>query len=226
MIKNQQILRTAGTVLFIFILCVIFVEPLRTRMNNIFTLKDRGELKEEEVIGSVAGYNPRVKETQGVLRSAGFYSGPADGFMGLKTRKAIKRFQEAKGLQVTGRINQMTFLALNRQGETAINPVRNNPATQDARHTFGQGISNGIKSTYLPQEEKQTVYQEVPEPAQPRPVKQIQSALTRAKFYHGKIDGIMGAKTKKAIKDFQRSKGLKIDGVVGPKTWEKLKKHL
>lgn len=196
MIKNQRIFRAAGTLLFIFILCVIFVEPLRTRMNNIFTFKERGELKEEEVIGNVTGYNPRVKEAQGILKTAGFYSGPADGFFGGKTRGAIKRFQETKGLEASGRIDQLTFLALNRQKEAA--PMHTPEPAQLAA------------------------------PPQPLPasLKEVQSALSRAGFYKGKIDGIMGAKTKKALKDFQSSKGLKSDGVAGPKTWEELKRHL
>ncbi len=200
MIKNQQIIRTAGTVFFIFILCVIFIEPLRTRMNNIFSMKERGELKETEVIGTVAGYNPRVKEIQEILKYAHFYSGSADGFMGSRTRRAIKEFQKAKGLQVTGRIDQVTFLALNRQGEM-------------------------IKSAPEPPQ-PQPVKEEPPKEVSESPdeIKQTQSALSKAGFYKGNIDGIMGARTKKAIKDFQRSRGLKADGVVGPKTREELKR--
>ena len=54
-------------------------------------------------------------------------------------------------------------------------------------------------------------------------VEKIQIALKNAGFDPGKIDGKMGMKTKKAIKDFQKSKGLVSDGVVGFKTWNKLK---
>ncbi|MFH0762427.1 MAG: peptidoglycan-binding domain-containing protein, partial [Candidatus Omnitrophota bacterium] len=111
MIKNRQALKAIGTVLFIFLLCVIFIEPLRTRMNNIFIIRDRGELKEEELVGTVIGYNPRIKEAQGVLKDAGFYFGSADGFMGTQTRRAIMNFQRKKGLQATGKINQLTLLA-------------------------------------------------------------------------------------------------------------------
>lgn len=54
-------------------------------------------------------------------------------------------------------------------------------------------------------------------------VKKIQNALKNAGFDPGKIDGKMGSKTKKAIKDFQKSQGLPSDGVVGLRTWDKLK---
>jgi peptidoglycan hydrolase-like protein with peptidoglycan-binding domain len=57
-------------------------------------------------------------------------------------------------------------------------------------------------------------------------VEEIQKALANADLYQGKIDGVLGAKTKKAITDFQTQNNLKPDGKVGPKTWEKLKAHL
>jgi len=56
--------------------------------------------------------------------------------------------------------------------------------------------------------------------------KDIQRALKNAGFDIGTIDGKIGPKTKKAIEDFQKSKGLKVDGKVGPKTWAELEKYL
>lgn len=67
-------------------------------------------------------------------------------------------------------------------------------------------------------------------PAQPAPAsdrnKDIQKALKAAGFYTGSIDGKIGPRTKKAIEEFQASKGLKVDGKVGPKTWAELEKYL
>lgn len=56
--------------------------------------------------------------------------------------------------------------------------------------------------------------------------KEIQTALAKAGFYAGAIDGKIGPKTKKAIEEFQRANGLKVDGKVGPRTWAALEKHL
>lgn len=56
--------------------------------------------------------------------------------------------------------------------------------------------------------------------------RQIQTALKNAGFDPGPIDGKIGPKTKKAIKDFQAANGLTADGKVGPKTWGKLSKYL
>ncbi|HAZ10103.1 MAG TPA: hypothetical protein DCY56_03210 [Candidatus Omnitrophica bacterium] len=56
--------------------------------------------------------------------------------------------------------------------------------------------------------------------------KEIQTALKNAGFDPGSFDGKMGPRTRQAIKDFQKSKGLVPDGVVGPKTWASLGKYL
>ncbi|MFH1777198.1 MAG: peptidoglycan-binding protein [Candidatus Omnitrophota bacterium] len=57
-------------------------------------------------------------------------------------------------------------------------------------------------------------------------VKQIQTALRNAGYYTGTVDGIIGPRTKKAIKTFQKKHGLIADGEVGNKTWFKLSKYL
>ena len=56
-------------------------------------------------------------------------------------------------------------------------------------------------------------------------MKEIQICLQNAGFYKGKIDGVKGKSTKKAIKEFQKANGLKADGKVGSKTWEALSKY-
>ena len=57
-------------------------------------------------------------------------------------------------------------------------------------------------------------------------VRQVQRALASAGFYKGAIDGKQGPQTRQAIKEFQRSAGLKADGVVGAETSLALSKRL
>ncbi|MBU1998794.1 MAG: peptidoglycan-binding domain-containing protein [Candidatus Omnitrophota bacterium] len=57
-------------------------------------------------------------------------------------------------------------------------------------------------------------------------IKQIQLSLKNAGYDVGALDGKMGAKTKSAIKEFQKSNNLKADGNVGPKTWKLLRPYL
>ncbi len=54
----------------------------------------------------------------------------------------------------------------------------------------------------------------------------VQTALKNAGFYQGKIDGIIGPISIKAIQAFQKSHGLSADGKVGPKTWAQLEPFL
>jgi len=57
-------------------------------------------------------------------------------------------------------------------------------------------------------------------------VKDVQKALKNAGYYDGAIDGKIGAKSIKAIEEFQKDFDLKVDGVVGKKTWNQMKKFL
>ena len=53
-----------------------------------------------------------VKQAQEKLSSAGHDAGPADGKMGPKTQAALKEFQQSKGLQASGQLDQKTAAAL------------------------------------------------------------------------------------------------------------------
>jgi len=56
--------------------------------------------------------------------------------------------------------------------------------------------------------------------------KDVQRALKKAGYYNGPIDGKIGTKSKKAIRQFQADNGLKVDGVVGTQTKKALSKYL
>ena len=53
-------------------------------------------------------------------------------------------------------------------------------------------------------------------------VKLLQSALSEAGYDCGSVDGIFGAKTRSAVKAYQKGHGLKVDGIVGTQTWTSL----
>jgi N-acetylmuramoyl-L-alanine amidase len=52
----------------------------------------------------------------------------------------------------------------------------------------------------------------------------LQYRLQMLGYYNGKVDGIYGANTSKAVRQFQKAYGLQIDGITGPNTWRVLKK--
>ena len=49
-------------------------------------------------------------------------------------------------------------------------------------------------------------------------VADLQSTLRQLKLYAGKIDGVFGPNTERAVKAFQTSRSLLVDGIVGPQT--------
>jgi peptidoglycan hydrolase-like protein with peptidoglycan-binding domain len=53
-------------------------------------------------------------------------------------------------------------------------------------------------------------------------VRSVQDRLRSAGFNPGKTDGKFGPATEKAVRDFQRSMGLKADGIVGRRTFDAL----
>ncbi len=50
-------------------------------------------------------------------------------------------------------------------------------------------------------------------------VRLLQTALIRAGYDPGQVNGVFGAQTERAVKQFQRVLGLNEDGVVGSRTW-------
>jgi peptidoglycan hydrolase-like protein with peptidoglycan-binding domain len=49
-------------------------------------------------------------------------------------------------------------------------------------------------------------------------VKALQTALRKAGFFYGKVDGSMGPQTREAVKAFQQANNLTADGLIGLKT--------
>jgi peptidoglycan hydrolase-like protein with peptidoglycan-binding domain len=58
-----------------------------------------------------------VAEAQQALKAAGFDPGSADGVLGPQTRQAIRDFQRARGVPVTGELDRETQRALRAQME-------------------------------------------------------------------------------------------------------------
>ncbi len=61
---------------------------------------------------------------------------------------------------------------------------------------------------------------------EPKNIREIQLALRKAGFDPGAIDGKMGAKTKRALIAFQKSKGLVANGTLDDKTVKRLEEYL
>jgi peptidoglycan hydrolase-like protein with peptidoglycan-binding domain len=56
-----------------------------------------------------------VRQAQQALKDKGYDTGPIDGIMGPKTSAALREFQQAQGIQASGRLDQQTLSALDVQ---------------------------------------------------------------------------------------------------------------
>ena len=72
--------------------------------------KDKSQAGRLDSSGSTAmrGNMSNVKEVQQALKDKGYNPGPVDGVMGARTKEALKSFQSASNLQVTGTLNAET----------------------------------------------------------------------------------------------------------------------
>jgi Putative peptidoglycan binding domain/Glycine zipper len=54
----------------------------------------------------------RVRQAQRALNNMGYNSGPADGVWNARTQAAVRDFQQTRGLEVTGQLNDRTMQGL------------------------------------------------------------------------------------------------------------------
>jgi peptidoglycan hydrolase-like protein with peptidoglycan-binding domain len=133
----------------------------------------------------------RVQER---LRQHGSYAGRVDGVWGPDSQVALDRFQQARGLQVTGQLNQATAstLGLSPAELVAIAP---GPATVP-----GAAVAPSA------------------EPLSPGAVRNVQARLRALGFYRGAVDGVWGAGTQAGVERFQQGRGLQANGQLNPAT--------
>ena len=131
----------------------------------------------------------RVINLQKVLAKLGLDPGPIDGTFGAATVAAVKQFQASKGLQVDGKVGPNTQAAL----------------CSELTAMSGDATCDNNPGTLVSGAKGDRVFN-------------LQKSLTKLGLNAGNIDGIFGAATEAAVKQFQASKGLQVDGKVGPNT--------
>ena len=192
----------------LYSLCIVFTGMFLLCGCNIVPKSVQYQNEEKDLVGNTEMANPRVEEIQITLTSLGYYTGTKDGRMGQKTREAIKDFQESIGVKPTGYIDEITLRQIeDTRRAREQKELEKIYSSVEVRRAFPE------KSTSLVSGSKWTV-------------RDIQAALKNAGFDPGSIDGKLGPRTQQAIKEFQRTKGLKIDGKVGLQTWEVLSKYV
>ena len=142
---------------------------------------------------------PLVAQVQQALINFGFpIASGADGVFGASTERALKAFQKANGLGVSGRTYPSTMRALGVVAVAAAAPAaRPPPPAGRRRPTCSARGSTG------------TV------------VVQVQQALIKLGFPVA-ADGVFGATTERALMAFQRANGLGVSGRTYPATMRAL----
>ncbi len=135
-----------------------------------------------------------VMQVQERLRQAGAYSGRVDGVWGPDSQAALERFQQGRGLQVTGQLN---------------------PATAA---TLGLSPAELVAAAQGPVPPVAAVPPPPMEALSPAAVRNVQRRLRMLGFYRGPIDGVWGPGTQAGLERFQQGRGLQATGQINPAT--------
>ncbi len=130
-----------------------------------------------------------VLATQKKLAQLGFYKGGVDGQMGSQTSAAIRRYQIAENLKVTGELNRQTLQQLGIQGSSPT------PAYVAIADIFKGGP-----------------YISVGPELQVATVRQAQKNLKLLGYYNGPDDGMPNGGLVSALKVWQKSAGFRQTG--------------
>lgn len=151
----------------------------------------------------IAG-DPTVKGVQETLKQLNFYDGDLDGLYGPNTRLAIEAYQNKMGLAVTGAVDDAL---LDHLGTGSITPVAlPSPAPRDS---LAAPVVTPPQPAAAPERDNR--------------VQRIQAGLKEFGNEAIEIDGLMGAKTEAAIREFQSLFGLPETGTADEGVYVKMK---
>jgi peptidoglycan hydrolase-like protein with peptidoglycan-binding domain len=135
--------------------------------------------------------DPIVEYVQAMLLDLDLYAGSVDGIAGPQTRKAIEDYQRLAGLEASGEITDALLRDLDtrRRGEAGVPAPMPRPAADEtaARGESGGGLSRDD-------------------------IVRVQAGLKAFGHDGIDIDGLAGAKTKAAVREFQSLFGMPVTG--------------
>jgi peptidoglycan hydrolase-like protein with peptidoglycan-binding domain len=138
--------------------------------------------------------DPVVEQVQGILRDLDFYGGTVDGITGPATRTAIANYRKKVGLPASEAIDDELLTQLGARQTTAAIAVTPAPAPRER-----EGKQAAASPDATP-------------PASDPLILKIQAGLKAFGNDGMEVDGVMGAKTKNAIREFQSLFGLPVTG--------------
>lgn len=145
-----------------------------------------------------------VSDVQNRLKRLGFYDGTVDGQMGSQTSAAIRRYQLAENLKVTGELNPQTLKSL---GLSAAPPAK--PSTFGKPAPAATPVPEYVA---IAQIFKGGPYISAGTDVQIATVRQAQKNLKLLGYYNGPINGSPSPALVTAIKAWQQSAGFRQNG--------------
>jgi peptidoglycan hydrolase-like protein with peptidoglycan-binding domain len=158
--------------------------------------------------------DPVVEQVQGILKDLDFYSGTVDGISGPNTRKAIQAYQQKVGLNASGEIDALLLDQLGATPKTASVVPRPQPRP-DMPAAVPVSLQTNSGQTNSGQANSGQANAADPNAATQAPdarIVKIQAGLKAFGNDGMQLDGVVGARTKAAIKEFQSLFGLPQTG--------------
>ena len=147
--------------------------------------------------------DPVVEQVQGILKDLDFYSGTVDGISGPNTRKAIQAYQQKVGLTASGEIDAVLLDQLGARQTTAGIP---HPVPRPVDMAAAPAAAPATAPVAIP------VSAPASDQAPDARIVKIQAGLKAFGNDDMQLDGVVGARTKAAIKEFQSLFGLPQTG--------------
>jgi peptidoglycan hydrolase-like protein with peptidoglycan-binding domain len=140
-----------------------------------------------------------VREVQRRLKRQGYRISNVDGRLGPETSKAIWRFQRDVSLQPTGRIDRPFLTSLGIESENGWHKRRSSSPRSYSTRSYSK--------SWKPSKNE---------------IKEVQRRLALIGFKPGPADGLMGAQTSRAVKQFQSQVGLRQSGRINKEVLKRL----
>lgn len=148
--------------------------------------------------------DPMVKNVQETLKELNFYGGDVDGLLGPNTRVAIEAYQTKMGMPVTGTVDDQL---LDHLGTGSVTPtVLPSPAPrEEPKEAKNEAAAKPVSLTHDDR------------------VAKVQAGLKEFGNDAIEVDGVIGARTEAAIREFQSLFGLQVTGEANQAVYAKMK---
>jgi peptidoglycan hydrolase-like protein with peptidoglycan-binding domain len=154
--------------------------------------------------------DPQVEHVQKILAMLNLYQGKADGISGPNTRRAIADYQKLMGLKVDGEVDDGLLRLLAAEERAIKLPADARTSAAPAEDEAPSGPQTG---SIVPQPApRPIVTKDEPKPAPDPRIAKIQAGLRAFGNPGLELDGVAGARTRAAIKEFQALFGLPETG--------------